>query len=216
MPSPHESARSLVGHSGGHGRIRRYLVDPPLPRRTFRQRSVHVCVRIPSVAGALDRHGGGDSQLSGRGHQGIRARFEDPLRASCSNGELVERTQALDGRGIARRYGRTLFDDHRLPVVGGGVLRPSSGFHPEVERVRSLQGNGGSSAALAERSGLCRKAGDRDRLGRDGRDADPGARRNRGACDDASTVADVLHVGSVDASTGHHPSRTEPSRRMAR
>ena len=97
---------------------------------------------------------------------------------------------------------------HReLPVDVPGLLPPFGGLHAGVGRHGPVQGQHRPSAEMAGGSGLHGQARGRDRLGRDGGDADPGDRDGLRARHDAAALADLFP---------HRPQRDRDRRRIAR
>ena len=105
---------------------------------------------------------------------------------------MVERGKPLDHRGRARRHRREAALHHQLLLDVPGLLPPHRRLYAGVEGHGQVQGSDRASAELARGSRLQEQARGRDRLGRNGCDADPGDGQGHRAHHHAAALADLF------------------------
>ena len=178
----------------GAGELRRHLAHAPLSRHPLRQRPLHLRLPLQAVDRRADRHGRGDPELHGRGDRRERPRPPHPLPPPDRRRRAGRaRTTAGRSRPRATDTGETLRFTANFLWMCQGYYRHSEGYTPDWPGMDRLQGPHRPSADLAGGSRLPGQEGRRDRLGRDGGDADPGDRRRLRARHHAAALADLFH-----------------------
>ncbi len=163
------------------GELRRHLAHPPLPGHPLRQRPLHLRLPLQALDGRADRHRRRDPQLHGRGHRRERPGRPHPLPAPDHLGRAgraattcwtVEATRTDTGEAV--RF---------ITPTSCGCARATTatpqGYTPEWPGMDSFKGRIVHPQTWPEDLDYTGKRVRRDRLGRHGRDADPGHRRRR-------------------------------------
>ena len=210
--------RAAAGHDVRHRRrarrLRRHVVDAPLPGRALRQRPVHVRVPLQALARPADRHRRRDPALPGRGHRRERAEAAHPLPAPRRLGGVVVR------RARWTVHLTRTDTDEELVVTAGfvwmcqGYYRHNTGYTPEWPGFDRFARRGAPPAGVARRRRPLRQARRRDRLRRHRGDADPEHRRRLRARHDAAALADVLLRATEQQRAGRHAARPRRPRRV--
>ena len=141
---------------------------------------------------AADRDGRGNQILYGRRHRRKRSRKAHPLPAQDRARELVERDEFMDHRGGQDRQRRARGLHREFPVDVPGLLSPFRRLHAGMDGHGQVQGPHRASASLAGGYRTQGQEGGRDRLGRDGGDADSLDRRRMRPCHHAAALADLF------------------------